>query len=328
LIPTVSYSLVAGSGGSLAWDDAMGVDGGGNVDADPLYADAAGPDGTAGTADDDLRVGDGSPAVDAGSNAEVPADAADLDDDGDAAEATPVDRDDQARFLDDWATDDSGAGDPPLVDMGAYEYQPGDPPMTGPDLDVRPGECPNEVDVHSRGWVPVGLIGAQGFDVENVKLRSLRLKRADGQGRSVRPYGSWHRRGLVRDVGTPNDGDDCDGHAVGGDGVPDLYLRFNARSMIWRMNLKDVAGGSTVKLVLTGETNDGTPFSVADLIKVMPEPEPCEGDVNGDGFVDALDLYAVIFAWGTDDDDADLNDDGWVNVFDLFVVLRNWGACH
>lgn len=44
----------------------------GIIDADPLFADAAGPDGVVGTDDDDLRLLAGSPSIDAGDNADVP----------------------------------------------------------------------------------------------------------------------------------------------------------------------------------------------------------------------------------------------------------------
>jgi hypothetical protein len=58
------------SGGSgAAWDTALGSDGGGNIDADPMFADAANPtggDGTWRTTDDGLRLIAGSPCIDAG----------------------------------------------------------------------------------------------------------------------------------------------------------------------------------------------------------------------------------------------------------------------
>jgi hypothetical protein len=96
-----------------------------NMDADPLFRNAWGADGTPGTVDDDLRLGSGSPCIDAGDNTAVPPDAADLDDDGDIAEPVPLDLDGNARFVDDVNTPDTGKGDGvnPIVDMGAYEAQ-------------------------------------------------------------------------------------------------------------------------------------------------------------------------------------------------------------
>src|SRR5262249_39708689 len=49
-------------------DVAGGFEGVGNIDANPLFVNAAGPDGIVGTPDDDLRLGAGSPCLDAGSN--------------------------------------------------------------------------------------------------------------------------------------------------------------------------------------------------------------------------------------------------------------------
>jgi hypothetical protein len=51
----------------------------------------------------------------------VPADIADLDDDGDTTERTPLDLAGRARFTDDPKVGDTGTGTPPIVDMGAYE---------------------------------------------------------------------------------------------------------------------------------------------------------------------------------------------------------------
>ncbi len=86
--------------------------GSGNFVADPLFlapAAPAGPDGAFFTADDGLRVPDYSPAMNAGSSALLPPDAADLDGDGDTAEALPLDPLGTAR-----ATDG-------IPEAGAYE---------------------------------------------------------------------------------------------------------------------------------------------------------------------------------------------------------------
>ena len=109
---TVSWSL---------FEDVHGVGGVGNIDADPLFVDAYGADGLAGTLDDDLRLGPGSAAVDAGSNAGLPADVHDLDLDGDLAEPLPLDARGLPRRADDPTVGDTGEGLSPVVDMGAHE---------------------------------------------------------------------------------------------------------------------------------------------------------------------------------------------------------------
>jgi len=62
-----------------------------------------------------------SPCIDAGDNAGVPADTADLDKDGNTGELTPLDLGYVPRFVDNPNTPDTGNGTPPIVDMGAYE---------------------------------------------------------------------------------------------------------------------------------------------------------------------------------------------------------------
>ena len=49
-------------------------------------------------------------------------DIVDLDGDGDIFEPVPYDLDGRPRFTDDPAAMDTGAGTPPLIDVGAYEF--------------------------------------------------------------------------------------------------------------------------------------------------------------------------------------------------------------
>jgi uncharacterized repeat protein (TIGR02543 family) len=97
----VSYCLVSG-----------GYSGTGNVDGSPLFVnidDPIGPDGKWFTADDGLRLKGGSPAIDAGYNASLPADTYDLDNDGNTTEPIPLDIAGFSRFQGD------------AVDLGPYE---------------------------------------------------------------------------------------------------------------------------------------------------------------------------------------------------------------
>jgi len=113
---TVSYTDVQGGEGgayvadgcTLNWAD-------GNIDGDPLFVDPDGPDDDPNTwEDNDYHLSAGSPCIDAGDNEAVP-------------EGVTTDLDGNPRFIDDPDTEDTGNGEPPIVDMGSYEYQiPGD----------------------------------------------------------------------------------------------------------------------------------------------------------------------------------------------------------
>ncbi|MDG2200749.1 MAG: hypothetical protein P8K80_06165 [Phycisphaerales bacterium] len=53
----------------------------------------------------------------------------------------------------------------------------------------------------------------------------------------------------------------------------------------------------------------------------------CDGDTNGDGFVDVEDLLAVIGNWGTESPECDFDGSGVVDVNDLLMVVGGWGEC-
>jgi hypothetical protein len=134
---TVSYCDVQeGEAAVFVGDHCTLTWGAGNFDADPLFVDPDGPDDDPNTwEDNDYRLSDGSPCIDAGCNCAVPADLLDLDGDGDTAEYTPFDLDGEGRFFDDPATEDTGSGVPPIVDVGPYEFGGSDPPPCFGDLD-------------------------------------------------------------------------------------------------------------------------------------------------------------------------------------------------
>ncbi len=102
-------------------DQYASTPGAGHLALDPMFVDAPGVDGVVGTEDDDLRVGNGSPAIDAGDNGALPMDALDLDGDLDVMEEVPFDGTGNARRTDDPGVADTGVGAAPIVDIGAYE---------------------------------------------------------------------------------------------------------------------------------------------------------------------------------------------------------------
>jgi len=107
--PVVSFSLVQGGLGTGT------TDGGNNIDSEADLIDVFGADAAVGTTDDDLKPTAQSPAVDAGSNAILPADRFDLDGDGNTTEPLPMDRAGNAR------KHDGGTGSS-VADLGAYEF--------------------------------------------------------------------------------------------------------------------------------------------------------------------------------------------------------------
>jgi len=89
------------------WHDL--IEGVGNIDAAPRFIDPDGADGLHGTMDDDLHLLPGSPCIDSGDNTAVPVD-------------ITTDLDGTDRCIDDPYTEDTGVGQPPIVDMGCYEF--------------------------------------------------------------------------------------------------------------------------------------------------------------------------------------------------------------
>ena len=131
----VSYSVIQGGWSGWGW---------GNVDADPRFNDPPGPDGVFGTLDDELYLLPGSPCIDAGDNNAVPS-------------AILSDIEGAPRFVDDPTVDpDPGHGSPPVVDMGAFEYQAdcnGNGTIDSADIlfgtsaDCQPNGVPDECDI-------------------------------------------------------------------------------------------------------------------------------------------------------------------------------------
>ena len=110
--PTIRYSDLQGGlpGGTM-------IDGGGNIDADPLFVDGDGPDNTAGTGDDNLRLLGGSPCVDDADTTALPVGVfTDLD-------GNPRGLDYPLRVNTGIGVDTMSLAGTVFADMGAFEFQ-------------------------------------------------------------------------------------------------------------------------------------------------------------------------------------------------------------
>lgn len=114
--PVVNYSCVAGWGGGGVGNTP------GPAEGARLYVDPDGPDNIYGTADDDVRIMPGSITIDAGNSAALPADTGDVNGNGIYDEILPIDIAGRARQIDDPNTPDAPGQVPPVVDMGALEF--------------------------------------------------------------------------------------------------------------------------------------------------------------------------------------------------------------
>jgi hypothetical protein len=140
-------------------------------------------------------------------------------------------------------------------------------------LDIRPGACPNPVNVRSRGKVPIAIVGTDSLDVTEIDTTSLVLRRADGVGGTVLPIVKRSGRiGSIEDVATPFEGELCDCHELGGDGIDDLVIRFSTRQVARTLQLDGANRGDAIELTVSGYLSDGREFTASDCITIVGRP--------------------------------------------------------
>jgi hypothetical protein len=121
------------------------------------------------------------------------------------------------------------------------------------------------------------------------------------------------------------------------------WLDLNAQTGRWRDRAQCISGSPGAMVVewsadcngdsivdygqiLRGELADTDENGVPDVCEV----DPCPGDVNSSGVVNAVDISVILSAWGTNGGKfprADTDGNGVVDAADLSVVLSGWGPC-
>ncbi|MHC4739395.1 MAG: hypothetical protein ACYS9Y_10880 [Planctomycetota bacterium] len=128
--------------------------------------------------------------------------------------------------------------------------EPSTPPVA---VDIKPGSCPNPVNVKSKGVLPVAILGSESFDVTSIDVASIRL--AD-----VAPI-----RSSYEDAATPvSNGNDCECTTAGSDGYLDLVLKFESQAIIEALG--EVEDGDEWILELTGTLYDEREIAGEDCI--------------------------------------------------------------
>jgi hypothetical protein len=130
-----------------------------------------------------------------------------------------------------------------------------DPICTPVEVYIKPGSCPNPLNVKSKGVLPVAILGSEDFDVGMIDVASIRL--AD-----VAPI-----RSDYEDVAAPViDGDECKCTEEGPDDYLDLTLKFDTQGIVEALG--EVVNGEEWVLTLTGVLSDGTSIEGEDCIRV------------------------------------------------------------
>lgn len=255
----INHSCLQGWTGSLG--------GTGNTGANPFFIDPDGMDDVVGTLDDDLHLFPISPLIDAGDNAAVPADLADLDDDGDIAEPLPLDLDDEPRFVD--GDDDLDVS----VDMGAYEFQM-------PDQDCNSNGVPDFLDISTGSSADCNSNSIP--DECDIAAGTA----ADEDGNQVPDVceADCNENGVIDDMDiSAGTSQDCDG-----DGTPDECQA-------------DFDGDGLIDACDPDIDDDGVPneSDVCDFTPLVLPPQLVEadggvlGDVDGDCDVDLVDFAMI-----------------------------------
>jgi len=132
-------------------------------------------------------------------------------------------------------------------------------PMIYP-IDIKPGRCPNPLNVRSRGVLPVAILGSEDFDVNTIDVASIRLE-------GVAPI-----RSNYKDVATPvSDANECECTTAGPDNYTDLTLKFRTQEIVEKLvnTYDNLIKGEVLPLTLTGMLSDGTPIEGIDCIRVV-----------------------------------------------------------
>ena len=314
-----------------------GWPGAGNIDADPLFVQP----GT-----DDLRLSSGSPAINAGSNALLPADDLDLDGDGNTTEAIPVDLDGNVRVQ-------SGT-----VDMGAYEgvFASSDPAASDNDLDqgefvilvpeggpLDPVSNPAVLAVNTSGPDNASYLvtqidwdfhpGAGGFS-ELSSILQNQTTLGDGQYRATQFISFGVLPGVNPQDITLTSYDpatDTWVPAVSRNTVPQGNQIFSQDPQNWGVTMQVGDWGVFWDPSLQQGFAWANVDHESDFAMGLPLAASCPADCAAiaDGEVGIVDFLALLGSWGqaTPGSTCELNGDQVIDVVDMSLLLAAWGPC-
>jgi hypothetical protein len=169
-------------------------------------------------------------------------------------------------------------------------YQGGLPAII--DVDIKPGSCPNPLNLASRGVLPVAILGREEFDVNTVDAASIMFA------------GVSAVRSSYEDVAAPlMDGNDCECNTAGPDGHLDLTVKFKTPQVVEQIIplLDGLVAGDELVLTLTGALSDGTLIEGQECVVLVGNVPRAlaavKSDITEDGIVNMHDLAVLTEYW-------------------------------
>ena len=143
------------------------------------------------------------------------------------------------------------------------------PSLCAVQVDIKPGSCPNPLNVKSKGVLPAAILGGSGFDVSQIDPASVMLE-------GVAPL-RWSYEDVAAPVEPFLGKQDCyeDCEEVYPDGYMDLTLKFDTQEVV--AALGEVSDGDCLVLTLSGQLMEefgGTEISGEDVIVILNKSKP------------------------------------------------------
>ena len=148
-----------------------------------------------------------------------------------------------------------------LIKGESFVCAPPPPEYIEVPIDIKPGSCPNPINVTSNGLLPVAILGTEDFDVSTIDLQTIQLA------------GIYPLLNALEDVATPYWDSLLNCYScstMGMDGYMDLTLKFNKQTFISAIG--EVNNGDCIVVELTGNLlpeYGGTMFKGYDIIKII-----------------------------------------------------------
>jgi hypothetical protein len=154
---------------------------------------------------------------------------------------------------------------------------PEEPTVLWVPLDIKPGGCPNPINIRAKGVTPVAVLGTPELDVTQIDETTLFLA-------GVAPVRvGWED--VAGPAGEIHEASSCDDCETGGpDGLLDLVLKWDTPELV--EGVEAVFGGTPndrecLILSLEGATLDGTPLYGEDTVLFLNKKPPKGGATQG-----------------------------------------------